>query len=147
MTKRGYFGVGIYFPEKKENIGSLFRSAYAFNSNYVFTVGKKYSRVGTDTCNSIEHIPYFNYLNKEEFLRLRPKGSALVVVEISEKAKDLTNFVHPEKAVYLLGSEGGNLPKDIIDNNICVKIPSKICLNVAVAGSIILSHRVMQKGL
>lgn len=137
----GYCGIGIYYPKNQCNIGGLFRSALAFNSNFVFTIGKKYKRDSSDTPNTIQHIPYFNYTDKEEFLNGIPKGCLPVVIEITDKAWDLKNFVHPQRAVYILGHEGGGLPKEWLNRFPVVKINTSICLNVCTAGSIILYDR------
>jgi hypothetical protein len=34
---RGYFGIGIYHGKTEENIGTLWRSAYAYGADFVFT--------------------------------------------------------------------------------------------------------------
>lgn len=139
---RGYYGIGIWQPMHECNIGTLFRSAYAMDASYIFTIGRKYRKQSSDTCNATAHVPYFNYQSTDEFLSNIPRLGHLVCVEITDKARPLQNFVHPAQAIYLLGSEGQTLPEKLLSKGLQVKIPSKICLNVATAGSILLYDRI-----
>lgn len=140
---RGYFGIGIYQYHHSVNVGSLFRSALAFGANFMFTIGRKYVRQSSDTCNSPRHLPYFHYTSLQEFIYFRPKGSRIVCIETGEH-RELKDFVHPEQAVYLLGNEVYGIPQDFLSRPdvLKVKIPSSICLNVSVAGSICIYDRV-----
>jgi tRNA G18 (ribose-2'-O)-methylase SpoU len=54
--------------------------------------------------------------------------------------------VHPERGIYILGNETVGLPQEILSrcNNI-VKIPTSFSLNVAIAGSIVLYDRMLQR--
>jgi tRNA G18 (ribose-2'-O)-methylase SpoU len=74
----------------------------------------------------------------------------LVAVELHERAETLTTFDHPERALYLLGAENNGLPPEVMER--CrrwVQIPTvrPQSLNVAVAGSIVVAHRHMAKGV
>jgi tRNA G18 (ribose-2'-O)-methylase SpoU len=79
----------------------------------------------------------------DEFSIARPIGATLIGVEMD--GEPLNDFMHPPQAVYLLGAEDHGLPDEIRDkcNRIVslnsVRVPS---YNVAVAGSIVLYHRV-----
>lgn len=139
--KRGFCSVGIWYPQKEENIGTLFRSALAFNADFVFTIGRKYSRQSSDTCHATRHLPCHNYLDRAQFEASMPLHSRLICIEIAEKAHSLPNFAHPEQAIYLLGSEGGGLPEDLMRKSMVVSIPTTICLNVASAGTVVLYDR------
>lgn len=39
MTKRGFFGVGVWYSKFECNVGTLLRSAHAFGADFVFTAG------------------------------------------------------------------------------------------------------------
>ena len=139
---RGYFGIGIWKHQHSINAGSLFRSAEAFNADFVFTIGRKYKKTAADVTNATGQIPCFNYISGDDFLAHIPLGARLVCVEISDNSAKLQEFVHPDKAVYLLGHESDGIPKKITDKGIVVTIPSEFCLNVAAAGSIALYDRI-----
>lgn len=141
--KRGFFGIGIYNPKTEHNIGTLWRSAHNFGASYIFTIGKRYSKQVSDTTKAYRHIPLFNYKDFNEFNQTRPFDVPLVGIEQSSISVNLSNFVHPQQAVYLLGAEDGGLPTEIM--KACqgvVHISTPMCLNVAVAGSIIMFDRI-----
>jgi len=139
---RGYFGIGIDNPRKQENIGSLFRSAQIFGAKFVFTIGSQYRRQASDTCHSTRNIPYFFYLDYEEFFRNRAVGSTIIGVENAPEARLINNFVHPRQAIYILGSERVGVRPEILKKcNSIIKIDGEFSLNVAVAGSIIMYDR------
>lgn len=141
IKNRGFCGIGIYHPHFDVNVGGLFRSAFCLGADFIFTIGRKYKKESSDTCNAALHVPYYHYLDKESFLANLPNGCRPTLIELSDKARDLNNFCHPERAVYILGNEGGGLPQDWLDKFLTVKINTRNCLNVATAGSIVLFHR------
>lgn len=143
-----YFGIGIWHPKHECNIGTLFRSAYAFGASLFFTIGgKKYRRQCSDTPNSTIHVPYLHFNNYDDFKLHRPT-SKLIVIELDTKAISLYKYALPRCPIlYLLGSEGGGLPQELLQENTVVQIPGlKTCLNVSVAGSIVLSKHVELTG-
>lgn len=145
MTKlhnRGFFGIGIWHPQHDCNVGGLYRSATAFGASFLFTVGRKYKYQPTDTCNSTKHTPYYNYLTGEDLVKSLPSGCRLVCVEITDDARDLTTFCHPENTAYLLGNETMGIPPKFMDGKIVVKIPTLVCLNVASAGTTVIYDRI-----
>lgn len=147
--KKGFFGIGIYNPQHDCNIGGLFRSAYAFNVDFVFTIGgRKYKKQAADTCNTINNLPYFYYKDFEDFNNNRPVGARLVSIEIGQpNSKDLIKFTHIPQCIYLLGSEASGIPNKILQKSqFCITIPTQICLNVATAGSIVLYDRKAKLG-
>jgi tRNA (guanosine-2'-O-)-methyltransferase len=144
-STRGYFGIGIYRCIKSVNVGTLWRSAFAMNASFIFTIENPYVWQASDTVKASRHIPLFHFGTFERFLEHRPDQCVLVAVEIHAEAKLLPDFIHPERAVYLLGSEAAGLPETIIRR--CphrVRIPSDQCLNVSTAGSIIMYDRMVK---
>jgi tRNA G18 (ribose-2'-O)-methylase SpoU len=140
---RGYFGIGIENTKNKANIGTLYRSALAFGADYIFTVGKRYEEQCSDTAKAWRHIPLFHFRELED-LKL-PYGCRLVGIEIDPNAYMLPDFIHPERACYLLGAEDRGLSKKAIDMcHMLVRIPSNQCLNVSVAGSIVMYDRLIK---
>lgn len=140
---RGYFGIGIYHPKTEQNIGTLFRSAASLGASFIFTIGRRYQRQSSDTCDSAGQIPLYHYYSFESFLDNRPRGARIVGIEIDETARPLKNFVHPENCIYLLGAEDHGLTKDVIrECNHIVVLPGSHCLNVSVAGSIVMYDRI-----
>ena len=58
-------------------------------------------------------------------------------------AFDLPSFRHPLRAAYILGPEQGSLSDGLVERcDYVVKIPSSFCINVAMAGAIVMYDRV-----
>ncbi len=141
---RGYFGVGIYQTKDIQNVGCLWRTAYAMGASFIFTIGKRYQHDGTNTPRVERHTPLFNYKTFEDFFNNIPKNCIIICIEQHVRSHSIKNFVHPERAIYLLGAEDDGIPEEILNKYTILSIPSKICLNVAVAGSLVLFDRKMK---
>lgn len=138
--KRGYFGIGIYKTKEKENVGTLWRSAHNFGAQFIFTIGRRYKKQNGDTSKAWRHTPLFDYETFEE-IKI-PKDCKLIGIEQSEKSVSIKKFLHPERAIYILGAEDEGLPQEILEKcDAIVHIDSPMCLNVSVAGSIIMYDR------
>ena len=139
--KRGYCGIGIYHPKTELNIGTLWRSAQNFGVDFIFTIGKRYIKDRTDTTKASRHLPLYHYEDWNDFLKHLPTDSEVVCVEQVKSAKNLKIFSHPERAIYLLGAEDKGIPLKLMRGHQKVFIDTPLCLNVAVAGSIVLFDR------
>lgn len=139
-----FFGIGIVNTKRETNIGTLWRSAYAFGAAFIFTVGRRYRRQSSDTVKAWRSVPLFEFESIADLKRHVPYGSLLVGVELDPRAVPLPSFEHPKRAVYLLGAEDHGLSET--DRAACHKlvvIPgASRCLNVATAGSIVLYDRI-----
>lgn len=140
---RGYFAVGAEGISKPMNLGNLMRSAHAFGASFFFTVDAD-SRIRkappSDTSKSTGHLPLFHWGAIPEMDL--PQGCQLVGIELTDDAVDLPSFMHPLQAAYVLGPERGSLSAEM--QAACahvIKIPTKFCLNIAVAGAIVLYDR------
>lgn len=140
--QRGYFEIGIYNGKTEYNLGTLWRSAYQLGAAGIFTIGTRYKKQSSDTTKTWRHIPFRQYENFKHFLSCRPYDCTLVGIETGRR--ELSFFSHPHHAVYLLGAEDGGLPKEMIKECnalISVQFIRKESYNVAVAGSIVMYHR------
>lgn len=139
----GYFEIGVFHPRSSDNMGTLWRSAYQLGAASIFTIGRPYRRQTSDTQHTAYEIPLRNYLTFEDFLTNRPIGAQLIGVEMG--GQPLSSFVHPERAIYLLGSESTGLPESVLRQcNAVIGLESinYPSYNLAVAGSLVLYHRV-----
>lgn len=138
------FAIGIENNKTSANLGILLRSAYNFNASLIFTIGKRYKRMDTDTPNTLRHIPILHFQTWDD--ARFPINWIPIGIEITEDAIELSKFEHPRAAVYILGAEDGNLSKEALKRcKSIIYIPSKRCLNVAIAGSIVLYDRSIKR--
>ena len=144
---RGYFAIGVERISKQLNLGNLMRSAHGFGASFFFTLGAQYSAVEgySDTSRATDHMPLYNWNGLEDMAL--PKGCSLVGVELLDEAVDLPSFRHPLRAAYVLGPERGSLSPALIERcDHIVKIPTSFCVNVAMAGAIVMYDRVKSLG-
>ena len=141
-SKRGYFGIGIENTKTKANIGTLWRSAYGLGASFIFVIGDRYKHQASDTVKAERHIPMYHYDTFDEFYKNIPQDCSLIGVELHNRARELSGYGHPERAVYLLGAEDSGLSNQAIDKcDSMIQFESKHCLNVSVAGSIVMYDR------
>ena len=145
--KRGYFGIGVYHTKTEINVGTLWRSAQNFGADFIFTIGRRYKAQSSDTLKTSRYIPLYNYPTYEDFKKHIPYNCQVVCIEQSDESVDLKEYKHLERCIYLLGAEDHGLPKKIMKDKEVVHISSPMCLNVAVAGSIVMYDRLNMKEL
>jgi len=140
---RGYFAIGAQRISKSLNLGNLMRSAHGFGAAFTFTVGAEYKALEAraDTSKGTAHLPHYNW-DKLDDMQL-PAKCRLVGIELTDEAIDLPSFRHPLRAAYVLGPEKGSLSDELIARcDYVVKIPTSFCINVAMAGAIVMYDRV-----
>lgn len=145
---RGYFEIGIYHPKKESNYGTLLRSAYQLGAAGAFVIGPRFKKQTSDTTRSHRHMPIRQYQSFDDLKNNLPYDSQIVAIESPEYGgKYLKNFIHPIRAIYLLGAEDSGLPQHIV--NQCHSVVSiehvrTYSFNVSVAGSIVIYDRLIK---
>lgn len=140
---KGYFAIGAERMSKSLNLGNLMRSAHAFGASFTFTVGATYRALEAhaDTSKTQLHVPHYNWPTLDDMVL--PSGCKLVGIELIDSAIDLPSFRHPMRAAYVLGPELGSLSEPLLARcDYVVKIPTSFCVNVAMAGAIVMYDRV-----
>lgn len=145
---RGFFGIGVERISKPMNVGNLFRTAHAFGADFIFAIAPAVDINAirkSDTSKTWRHVPLYEF---ETVAALRlPRDCELVGVELLDEAVDLPRFTHPARAAYVLGPERGALSPELAAR--CaqvVRIPTRFCVNVGVAGAILLYDRMIVRG-
>lgn len=145
---RGYFGIGVEGISKPMNIGNLLRSAHAFGASFFFTIDTPVDLHGmrsSDTSDAFGHVPFYNFEKVSDLVL--PQNTALVAVELVEGAVELPSFRHPLRAVYVLGREMGSVSPEMLARcDHVIKIPMKFCVNVGIAGAIVMYDRLISVG-
>ena len=143
---RGYFAIGAEKISKALNLGNIMRSGNAFGASFTFTIGASYQALEAraDTSKGQWHIPHYNWASLDEIAL--PNGCKLVGIELTDTAVDLPSYLHPMRAAYVLGPERGSLSPELLARcDQVVKIPTRFCINVAMAGAIVMYDRVRSR--
>lgn len=139
---KGFFGIGIFMPKTKENMGTLVRSAKMFGADFVFMIGQRY----TSQCSAVKldnKMPIFYFKDWETFCECMPPTEKYCGIELTENAKPLAKYTHRQRGIYILGSEDNGVSNEVLESDRCefVQIEGNASLNVAVAGSIVMYDR------
>src|SRR4030042_5398335 len=139
---RGYFGIGIENMKTGHNLGTLWRSAYLFHAAFIFVIGHRYKLQCSDTYKTCRHIPLYQYDNFEHFYKSIPYDCQLIGVELVPDAYDILIYSHPQRCIYLLGSEDNGLTSSAISKcHRIIQLPGDRSMNVSTAGSIVMYDR------
>lgn len=145
--QRGFFAIGAEGISKPMNMGNLVRSAHAFGASFVFLIHAHYSVKASksDTSHSHHQLPVYDYPDVAS-MQL-PRACSVVGVELLDDAVDLPSFRHPRQAAYVFGPERGSLSQDMLGRcDHVIRIPTRFCINLAVAGAIVMYDRVRSLG-
>jgi len=145
---RGYYGIGVEGISKPMNLGAVLRTAHAFNASFAFSIKAEFdipTVLASDTSVAFNSLPFQLYDTVADFTL--PLGCRLIGIEITEDAVDLPSFTHPMAAAYVLGAEQDSLSPELQARcDFIVKIPTKFCINLAVAGAIVMYDRMISLG-
>ncbi len=143
---RGFFAIGAERMSKSLNLGNMMRSAHAFGAAFTFTIGAAYSALEAmaDTSRGDLHLPHYDWRAIDEMVL--PRSCKLVGVELLDEAIELPQFRHPARAAYVLGPEAGSLSPELLARcDVTIKIPTRFCVNVAMAGAIVMYDRLVSR--
>ncbi len=144
---RGFFGIGVERSSKWLNAGNLLRTTHAFGGSFFFFIepALDVDQIKlADTADSATALPVYHFASPQDVLL--PQHCQLIGVELTDDAIDLPRFHHPVQAAYVLGPEKGSLSPELQAR--CaqiIKIPMKFCVNVGIAGAIIMYDRMLSQ--
>jgi tRNA G18 (ribose-2'-O)-methylase SpoU len=141
--ENGYVGIGIYNVKRTHNFGAVIRTARVFGANFVFSVGHRNPQEQSSIHAELT-VPHFHFQTLDDFVGAIPVNAKLVCVELTPGALDVRTYVHPPRAVYLLGPEHGTLPQGIMRAHDTLILPGKYPLNVAMAATVVLYDRALK---
>lgn len=142
---RGCAYIGLEHCKTSANLGSVLRAAGNFNAGLVAVAGRRLKVGCTDTMKAYKHgVPL---LFCEEIDELRPEAAIPVAVELTDGARSLVDYIHPENAFYIFGPEDGSIKKETIKRcRDVVFIPTNRCLNLSGAVHCVLYDRLIKRG-
>lgn len=144
---RGHAGIAMLHPSHPENVGGVVRAAGCFDADYVATVGHSYNHQASAVGHE-NHIPIWHFPKFKDLLVSLPYDTELVAVDYNDDATQLSEFDHSERALYVLGEEGPGFEQhpDVLDRaDRTVYMDSEYCMNVAVAGNMVLRDRYLTR--
>lgn len=147
-SARGYFGIGVEGISKPMNLGAVLRTAHAFHASFCFTIGAGFDVrdvLASDTSVAVDNMPFHIHPDLAAFSL--PLGCRLVGIEITDDAIDLPSFTHPPACAYVLGAEKDSLSPALQARcDFIIKIPTRFCVNLSVAGAIVMYDRMISLG-
>ena len=144
---KGYFAIGIEGASKPMNMGNLVRSAHALGAGFVFTIGAhaRIRKARSDTSKTQNSVPWYDWDGVDN-MQL-PQNCQIVGVELLDEAIDLPSFTHPRCAAYVMGPERGVLSEALRAKcDHIIRIPTRFCINVQIAGAIVMYDRLRTLG-
>lgn len=137
---RGYAIIGLENPKTAANIGSVLRIAGNFRAASVAVKGKRYEKHPTDVQKTYRHLPLFH--DVKDFRDFAPFDCVPVAIELSDDARPLGSYRHPERAFYIFGPEDGSVSRSVREwCRDVVYVPTTFCMNLAVTVGVIMWDR------
>ena len=102
----------------------------------------QFKKFASDTYETWSRLPCYEHKDFGAFCAASPHGAPWVAVEMG--GVPLADFVHPERAVYLLGAEDTGLPQAVTQAaafHVALPTVRDPSFNVAAAGSILMYDR------
>lgn len=135
----GYCAIGLNQPKTDYNIGGVLRAAGCYGVAMIAVSGKRYNRHSIDTQAAYKHLPMLQVDNLYDII---PYDCVPIAIELLPNARNLIDYIHPERAFYIFGPEDGTLGKKIIDwCRDVVYIPTRYCMNLACCVNVVLYDR------
>jgi len=135
----------IYNVAKKQNVGTIVRTAVAFGATQVVVVGnRKLNTLGNQQTNRF--ISWRHFVHWSDMLAwARKDGWKVIGIEIGSRAVPVMDRPFTEKTLFILGNEGVGMSEECMkDCDALVYIPQygvgTASLNVATAAAIVLHH-------
>lgn len=131
-------------PKYPHNLGQIVRAASCFGIRQVWYTG---DRIKLDKGTRLPREERLKGYGEVDLLQFdypfdQFKDAEPVAVEIVPNAEILTDFEHPDKAVYVFGPEDGSLSGTLKRHcHRFVTIPTRHCVNLAAAVYILLYDR------
>jgi tRNA(Leu) C34 or U34 (ribose-2'-O)-methylase TrmL len=144
------FGVLLENPRYPHNVGTAVRMASCFGVPNLWITGERVPLEPSPGYRLPREERMRGYKDvtlerEDDILFNLPKDVVPVCVELGQFHEKLPNFEHPENALYVFGPEDGSLSPRFKDKcHRFVEIPSRHCLNLATAISVVLYDRTMK---
>lgn len=150
-TSRSELEIAIENLERDFNMGTIVRTANAFNVKRVHVIGRRqWNKRGAMVTDAYMHVVY--HASVEDFKQAMIEGSkAIIAIDIIEGAKTLNEYPLPLNAVLVFGAEGPGISDELLRESEAVvsieQFGSTRSINVGVAAGIAMYAWVQQHRL
>jgi tRNA(Leu) C34 or U34 (ribose-2'-O)-methylase TrmL len=142
---RGYSAIGLVAPKCNANVGGALRAAGCYGAALIAIQGARYQKQKADTLKAWRHVPM---IHAESIFDVIPYDCIPVAIEIIDGARELPNFIHPERAFYIFGPEDGSLGRETTDRcKHVIAIPTRFCMNLAATVNVVLYDRLVKNNV
>ena len=136
-------------PKYARNVGAVVRAASCFGVTQLWFTGNRVPTIGDEGYRLPREERMAGYRDVELFNNEYPldsfPDSTPICVEVSREAEPITDFKHPENAVYIFGPEDGMVPKGFrVRCHRFLYIPTYHCMNLAMAVNTVLYDRMLK---
>lgn len=141
--QRGFCAIGLDNPKSSINVGSVLRACGIYDVSLLATTGTRYTKAPTDTGKTWRQMPLVQVDDLHEII---PFNCVPVAVEISDIAKPLPEYKHPDNAFYVFGAEDNTLGNRVLSwCRDTVYIPGNGCMNLAATVNVVLYDRMAKQ--
>ncbi|MFZ1301434.1 MAG: TrmH family RNA methyltransferase [Candidatus Microsaccharimonas sp.] len=147
-TTRSELEIAIENLERDFNMGTIVRTANAFNVRKIHVIGRRqWNKRGAMVTDAYMHIEY--HPTVAEFVAaVKQDGRTIISMDIVDGAQDLSKYAMPLKSVLVFGAEGPGISEELQKvSDVVVQIEqfgSTRSINVGVAAGIAMYTWVQQ---
>ena len=142
VKRRGYAAIGLDNAKNPINVGAALRAVGVYEAAFLAVSGRRYEQASTDTMKAHRHFPLIQVNDLHDVV---PFDCVPVAIDITEGARDIRNYVHPERAFYVFGAEDATLGERVLSwCRDVVYIPTNGCMNLAATVNVVLYDRMMK---
>ena len=137
-TQRVALEIAIENLERDFNMGTIVRTANAFNVKTIHIIGRRqWNKRGAMVTDAYMNILY--HASVDDFVRLT-KDKTLIAMDIVDGSQNLASYPLPVNTIMIFGSEGSGISKELLSKSATVlhieQFGSTRSLNVGVAAGI-----------
>lgn len=139
--------VGLINPKHARNVGAALRACSCFDVRQLWYTGNRVPMNGKHRLPREERMKGYADVEVRQYDKIFDQFADVtpVAIEIMPGSEPLTEFEHPENALYIFGPEDGGLERVTLQHcHRFITIPARHCTNLAAAVYITLYDRMLK---
>lgn len=143
--------VALCNPKFPHNVGAALRACSCFGIKQLWfsgnrvslTASKGYRLPREERMKGYSEVELRNF---DYFFEQFDRDVTPIAVELRENSEQLTQFIHPEKPLYVFGPEDSSIPQVLLKHcHRFVVIPTAHCVNLSAAVYLVLYDRLQKR--